>query len=100
PAYSALHRHVLHEVLARRERTYQEVFRRVAAGDHPGFPRFQGTERSHSFPFKEDGNGARLDNGFLVRSKMGPMAVRWCRPLEGTSKTLTGSPQAQRWDLG
>ncbi len=33
--------------------------------------------------------GARLDNGFLVLSKIGRLAVRWSRPLEGTPKTVT-----------
>jgi hypothetical protein len=28
--------------------------------------------------------GARRDNGFLVLSKIGRLAVRWPRPIEGT----------------
>ena len=31
----------------------------------------QGRNRFHSFTFKEYGNGATLDNGFLVLSKIG-----------------------------
>src|SRR5262249_13713680 len=42
PDYAAIHSHVLQEVLARLERTSQEVFRRLEAGEQPGFPRFQG----------------------------------------------------------
>jgi putative transposase len=49
PAYSALHSHVLQDVLARLDTTYQAFFRRVANGEQPGFPRFQGTDRYHSF---------------------------------------------------
>ncbi len=63
PAYAALHSHVLQDVLARLDTTYQAFFRRVASGEQPGFPRFQGRTRWHSFTYKEYGNGARLDNG-------------------------------------
>src|SRR5262249_50205751 len=38
--------------------------------------------------------GARLDNGFLVLSKSGRIAVRWSRPLTGTPKTVTLSREA------
>ena len=68
PEYAAIHSHVLQEVLARLDKTYQAFFRRVANGEQPGFPRFQGRDRDHSFTYKEYGNGTRLENGFLVRS--------------------------------
>ncbi len=84
PEYAALHSHVLQDVLARLDTTYQAFFRRVATGEQPGFPRFQGRTRWHSSTYKEYGNGARLDNGFLVLSKIGRVAVRWSRPLAGT----------------
>jgi putative transposase len=48
----------------------------VANGEKPGFPRFQGRNRYHCFTFKEYGNGARLDNGYLVLSKIGRIAVQ------------------------
>ena len=63
PEYAAIHRHVVQEVLARLDTTYQAFFRRRAAGEQAGFRRFQGRDRSHSFTDKEYGNGARLDNG-------------------------------------
>jgi len=66
PEYAAIHRHVVQEVLARLDRTYQAFFRRLANGEQPGFPRFQGRNRYHSFTYKEYGNGDRLDNGYLV----------------------------------
>jgi putative transposase len=87
----------LQDVLARLDKTYQAFFRRVKGGQTPGFPRFQGRNRYHSFTYKEYGNGARLDNGFLVLSKLGRVAVRWSRPLEGTPKTVTISKEADGW---
>ena len=97
PEYAAIHSHVLQDVLARLDKTYQAFFRRLANGETPGFPRFQGRNRYHSFTYKEYGNGARLDNGFLVLSKIGRIAVRWSRPVEGTIKTATVSREADGW---
>jgi putative transposase len=95
--YGALHSHVVQEVLARLDKTYQAFFRRVADGEKPGFPRFHGKDRYHSFTYKEYGNGARLDNGSLVLSKIGRLAVRWSRPVAGTIKTVTISKEADGW---
>jgi putative transposase len=97
PEYAAIHSHVLQDVLARLDRTYQAFFRRVQAGQPPGFPRFQGRNRYHSFTYKEYGNGARLDNGFLVLAKIGRVAMRWSRPLAGTPKTVTIAREADGW---
>src|SRR5262245_42491536 len=89
PAYAALHRPVLQDVLARRDTTAHACFRRRAAGEKAGFPRLQGRDRSHRFTSKEYGNGARLDTGFLVLSTIGRLAVRWSRPRVGTPTTVT-----------
>jgi putative transposase len=97
PEYAAIHSHVLQDVLARLDKTYQAFFRRVKAGEKAGFPRYQGRTRYHSITFKEFGNGATLDNGFLVLSKIGRIAVRWSRLVEGTPKTVTISREADGW---
>src|SRR4029077_8075327 len=94
PEYAAIHSHVLQDVLARLDKTYQAFFRRVKAGEKAGFPRYQARTRWHSFTYIEYGNGATLDNGFLVLSKIGRIAVRWSRPIEGTPKTATISWEA------
>ena len=101
PHYAAIHSHVLQDVLARLDKTYQGFFRRVKsgtkAGATPGFPRFQGRGRYHSFTYKEYGNGARLDNGVLVLSKIGRVAMRWSRSIQGMPKTVTISREADGW---
>jgi putative transposase len=97
PEYATIHSHVLQDVLARLDKAYQAFFKRVKAGQTPGFPRFQGANRYHSFTFKEFGNGAHLDDGFLVLSKIGRIAVRWSRPMEGTPKTVTLTREADGW---
>jgi putative transposase len=97
PEYAAIHSHVLQDVLARLDKAYQAFFQRVKAGQMPGFPRFQGRNRYHSFTYKQFGNGAHLDNGYLVFSKVGRVAVRWSRPVEGKPKTVTLSHEVDGW---
>jgi putative transposase len=94
PDYAAIHSHILQDVLARLDKTYQAFFRRVQRGEKAGFPRFKGGNRFHSFTFKEYGNGARLDNGFLALSTIGRIGIRWSRPIEGTPKTVTLTKEA------
>jgi len=53
PEYDALNSHVLQDVLARLEKTYQALFRRAANGEKPGFPRYHGRECYYSFTYKE-----------------------------------------------
>jgi IS605 OrfB family transposase len=83
--------------MARLDKTYHAFFRRVQNGEKPGFPRFQGRTRYHSFTDKEYGNGARLEHGSLVLSTIGRIAVRWSRPVEGAIKTVTVSKEADGW---
>jgi putative transposase len=97
PDYRDIHSQVLRDVLTRLDRTFQAFFRRVKAGETPGYPRFKGSTRYTSFTYKQFGNGATLDNGGLVLSKIGRIAVRWSRPLEGTPKTVIISREADGW---
>ncbi len=97
PEYQAIHSQVLQDTLRRLDKAMQAFFRRVKLGDKPGYPRFQGRKRYHSFTYPQYDNGARCDNGFLVLSKIGRMKVRWSRPLQGTPKTVTISNEADGW---
>src|SRR5262249_4777272 len=65
PQYADIHSEVVQDVLACPDRTHQALLRRRATGEKPGFPCFQRRWRYHSFTFKEQGNGAQLDNDFL-----------------------------------
>jgi putative transposase len=97
PEYRDLYSQVLQDVLTRLDRALQAFFRRLRAGQTQGYPRFQGEHRYHSFTYKQFGNGARPDNGFLVLSKLGRIALRWSRPIEGTPKMVTISREADGW---
>jgi putative transposase len=95
--FAEVHAHVLQDVILRVERTYQAFFRRLKTGEKPGYPRFQGQGRYHSFTFPEYGNGAVLGGGLLSLSKIGRIRTRVHRPLQGTPKTVTISREADGW---
>jgi putative transposase len=97
PEYQDIHSQVLQDVLTRLDRAFQAFFRRVTQGETPGYPRFKSSSRYDSFTYKQFGNGATMDNGFLVLSKIGRIAVRWSRPLDGTPKTVTVRREADGW---
>ncbi len=99
PEYAEVHSQVLQDVVQRVDRAFQAFFRRVKSGETPGYPRFHGRNRYNSVTYPQFGNGATLDNGFLVLSKIGRIAVRWSRPIEGATKTVTVSREADGWHV-
>jgi putative transposase len=82
PEYAEVHSQVLQDVVLRVDRAFQAFFQRMRERRTPGYPRFHGRDRYHSFTYPQVGEhgGARLDgetdNGFLVLSKIGRIAVR------------------------
>ena len=79
------------------DKAFQAFFRRVKAGEKPGYPRFKGREHFHSFAFKQFGVGARLDGRRLKLYGIGRVRVRWHRPLEGDVKTVRIVHKAGCW---
>jgi putative transposase len=99
PEYQDIHSQVLQDVLTRLDRAFQAFFRRVKNGEKAGYPRFKRGHRYDSFTDQQFGNGATLDTGFLILAKIGRIAVRWSRPLEGTPKTVTIRREADGWSV-
>ena len=97
PEFRDIRSQVVQDVLTRLDRAFQAFFRRVQAGEAPGYPRFKSSNRYNSFTYKQFGNGATLDSGFLILSKIGRVAMRRSRPLEGIPKTVTISREADGW---
>jgi len=97
PDYAEVNAQVLQDVLRRLDKTFQAFFRRVQAGETPGYPRFQGAERYHSFTYPQYGEGTAIDGGVLSLSKIGRIPIRLHRPLEGTPKIVTISREADGW---
>ena len=98
PEYAAIHTHLLQDVVTRLDRAYRAFFRRIKAGEKPGFPRFKGRGQYSTFTFKDavNHNGVRLlAGGKRVKlAGIGNVKVKLHRPTEGTIKqasvTLSG----------
>jgi putative transposase len=79
------------------DKAFQAFFRRVQAGQKPGYPRFKSRNRFHSFAFKQFGVGATLDGRRLKMFGIGRVPVRWHRPIEGETKTVRIVYKAGHW---
>jgi putative transposase len=79
------------------DKAFQAFFRRMKAGETPGYPRYKGCDRFDSYGLKEYGNGFKLDGRRLRLSGIGRVRVRWHRPLEGRIKTIRICRQAGEW---
>src|SRR6266487_490257 len=97
PYAKGIHSHVLQIVVTDLDKAFQAFFRRVSAGEKPGFPRFKGRNRFSSFGLKEYGNGFKIDGRRLRLSGIGRIAVRWHRPIEGQIKTVRITCRANKW---
>lgn len=97
PYAQDIHSHILQVTVSDLDKAFQAFFRRVKAGEKPGYPRFKGRNRFNSFGLKEYGNGFRLDGRRLKLSGIGRIAVRWHRPLEGQIKTVRIVRKAGHW---
>jgi putative transposase len=97
PYAAPIHSHILQMVVQDLDKAFNAFFRRVKAGETPGYPRFKGRDRFHSFGLKELGNGFRLDGRRLKVSGVGRIPVRWHRPIEGEIKTVRLVCKAGKW---
>ena len=92
-----IHSHILQNVVADLHKAFEAFFRRVKAGENPGYPRFKSRNRFAGFGYKEYGNGFKLDGRRLKLSGIGRIAVRWHRELEGQIKTARVFCRAGKW---
>lgn len=89
PDLSQVHSQVLQNVVMRVDLAFKAFFRRVKAGETPGYPRFKGFGRYRSITYPQYGNGVALHNSRLTLSKIGEVNVVLHRPMMGTIKTVT-----------
>jgi putative transposase len=95
PEYAAIHTHLLQDVVTRLDRAFRAFFRRVKAGEKPGFPRFKGRDRYSTFTFKDaaNHNGVRLVAGGkrVKLAGIGNVKVKLHRPTQGRIKQASVS---------
>ncbi len=90
PGLYKVHSQVLQNVGVRLDLAMQAFFRRVKAGQKPGYPRFKQFGRYDSLTFPQAPSGCKLgEDGKLVVSKVGHLKVELHRPIKGTAKTVT-----------
>ena len=82
-------------MLRRVDKAMQGFFRRLKAGQKPGYPRFQGRNRYDSFTYPQA--GFALAGERLTLSKIGNLKVRLHRPMLGTVKTCTIKREGEHW---
>ncbi len=86
------HAEAMQETMIRLDLAFRSFFRRVKAGEKPGYPRFKSANRYDSFTYpRERGNWRFRDNGRIRLSKIGDVKIKLHREIEGKCKTLTVS---------
>jgi len=83
-----VHSQVLQDVIIRLDKAFEGFFRRVKAGEKPGYPRFRGIHRYDSFTYPQSGFSLEGQN-ILKLSKIGHIKIKLHRPIEGEIKTCT-----------
>ena len=85
------------DVLRRLNKAFESFFRRIRAGETPGYPRFKGKNRYNSVTFPSYGDGCKLKNNRLYIQHVGNLKIKLHRPVEGKIKTVTIRRQSGDW---
>lgn len=88
PSLTLVHSQVLQNVAVRVDLGMNAFFRRVKAGEKPGYPRFKGFGRYDSFTYPQSGFSITHDERVCL-SKIGSVKLVYHRPVKGTMKTAT-----------
>jgi putative transposase len=89
--------------LRRLDKAFAAFFRRIKAGDKPGYPRFRGVGRFDTVDFPKDGDGCRWDStphDAVTRVRfqgVGHIRVHQHRPVVGKVKTISVKREGRRW---
>ncbi|WP_186776659.1 RNA-guided endonuclease InsQ/TnpB family protein [Streptomyces salinarius] len=89
--------------LRRLDKAFQAFFRRVKAGQSPGYPRFKGAGHFDTVIFPKDGDGCRWDSTphdaqTRVRLQgVGHVRVHQHRPVQGRVRTISVKREGNRW---
>lgn len=91
PSLAGVQSQVLQNVAVRIDLAFKAFFRRCAAGEAPGYPRFRGTRRYDSLTFPQVPVGCKLDAGTqrMYVMNVGRIKLVYHRLIEGTPKTAT-----------
>lgn len=87
--------------LRRLNKAFGGFFRRVKAGQTPGYPRFKGKARFDSVQWPKDGDGARWlpEANRVYLQGIGQVKVHLHRQVQGRVKTIQVKRAGRRWML-
>ncbi|MGW3292337.1 RNA-guided endonuclease InsQ/TnpB family protein [Streptomyces xiamenensis] len=89
--------------LRRLDKAFAAFFRRIKAGETPGYPRFRSNKRFDTVDFPKDGDGCRWDStphDPVTRVRLqgvGHVKVHQHRPVVGKVKTISVKREGRRW---
>src|SRR5262245_15155611 len=91
-------RAIQQDALERLDEAFEGFFRRVKNGEKPGFPRFKGKDRYHTFSQKyERVRPCPLIGDKITVPGVGSCRVRLSRPIEGRCKQLRITRRIDGW---
>src|SRR5215469_1213633 len=67
--------------LRRLDRTFQAYFRRIKAGEVPGYPRFKGQRRFDTVELPSYGDGCKLESSLVYVQHIGRVKIKLHRPV-------------------
>jgi putative transposase len=87
--------------LRRLNKAFAGFFRRMKAGQTPGYPRFKGKNRFESVEWPKDGDGARWlpERRRVYLQGIGEIKVDLHREVQGRVKTIQIKREGRRWML-
>jgi putative transposase len=97
PDVGLLNFSMLQATCRRVQRSFDSFFRRVKAGEIPGYPRFRSARRWDSITFPRYGDGCKVVAGRLYLQGIGRIKVKLHRPIEGTIKTVALKRSCGNW---
>ena len=96
PYFARLNFSSAQATMRRLDKSFVAFFRRVKAGQKPGYPRFKGRDRFDTVEFPTHGDGIRLTGNRLRVQHVGTVRVKVHRPHQGTIKTLSITREADK----
>lgn len=97
PEYKDIPIVVLRDPLQRVEKAMKAFFRRIKAGETPGYPRFKSKSRYDSFTYVQAGGFSLTHDSHVCLSKIGTIKVKFHRSIEGRVKTCTIKREGTQW---
>lgn len=98
PSFASLNFSSAQATLRKLDKAFKAFFRRVKAGDAPGYPRFKPEGRFRTVEFPSYGDGCKLkDNGRLYVQHIGHIKVKLHRAIEGRIKTVSLKRSCGKW---